>query len=155
MTLAYRIVGDTAEAEDIVQDVFTRTWLKAPAWQARDGGGATVGTWLARVVTNLSLDRRRRRRPGEALDHAADIPADAPSPQDEASGSEVRGRIMAALDRLPARQRAAIALCQFDGLSNAEAATALGTSIGSLELLLVRARRSLRAGLADLMGMGQ
>lgn len=155
MILAYRIAGDATEAEDIVQDAFTRAWVKAPAWQPREGGGASFPTWLARVVTNLSLDRLRRRRPGEALDAAEDVAADAPSPQDEAAGTQARGRIMAALGRLPERQRAAIALCQFEGLSNAEAARALEVSVGGLELLLVRARRSLRASLADLMGAGR
>ncbi len=58
---------------------------------------------------------------------------------------------MAALDGLPARQGTALALCRLQGLSNAEAAGAMGVSIGALELLLVRARRALRGSLADLI----
>jgi RNA polymerase sigma-70 factor (ECF subfamily) len=56
--------------------------------------------------------------------------------------------------QLPERQRAALALCYFEGLGNIEAAAALEVSIGALESLLVRARRAMRGALTDLAGEG-
>ena len=70
----------------------------------------------------------------------------------DAGGQNVHVHALAeALAALPERQRAAVALCRMEGLSNAAAAKALDVSVGGLEMLLVRARRSLRAALADLI----
>ena len=58
-----RSVGSRAAAEDVVQEVFTRAWVKAPGWQSRqEGGGASYGAWLARVAVNLCIDGARRQR---------------------------------------------------------------------------------------------
>ena len=165
--LAQRITGNRSDAEEIVQEAFLRCWQKAPEWRpaerpANDGAandrgpeGATAqfGTWLYRVLVNLCLDRRRRPQPVgiEAADTVADSGADG---FDETARGETSRRVQAAMAQLPERQRAALALCYFEGLGNIEAAAMLDISIGALESLLVRARRALREALGDLAEEG-
>jgi len=150
-----------------VQEAFLRCWQKAPEWRPverpandraandRGGDGATAqfGTWLYRVLVNLCLDRRRRPQPVgiEAADTVADSAADG---FDETARGETSRRVQAAMAQLPERQRAALALCYFEGLGNIEAAATLDISIGALESLLVRARRALRDALGDLSEEG-
>jgi RNA polymerase sigma-70 factor (ECF subfamily) len=143
LSLARRMTGNVAEAEDVAQDAFLRAWQKAPDWRA---GEARFSTWLYRVVVNLCLDRKRRK-PMAPLAAAGD-PLD-PAPSAELRLAEdQRARIVAtALAALPDRQRAALVLSYYEGVSNIEAAAALGVSVSALESLLVRARKALRAEL--------
>lgn len=143
LSLARRMTGNVAEAEDVAQEAFLRAWQKAPDWRV---GEARFSTWLYRVVVNLCLDRRRRK-PMAPLEAAGD-PLD-PAPSAELRLVEdQRKRIVAdALAALPDRQRAALVLSYYEGVSNIEAAEALGVSVSALESLLVRARKALRAEL--------
>jgi RNA polymerase sigma-70 factor (ECF subfamily) len=75
-----------------------------------------------------------------------------PGPHDQLAGREIGKAIAQAVGRLPERQRTAIALCYDQGLSCAEAAVAMDVSIGTMESLLFRARRSLREWLSSLSG---
>lgn len=151
--LAVRMVGNVADAEEIVQEAFLRAWLKAPEWQPRDadapGGSASFFTWLARVIVNFCLDRRRRRQTAP-LEAANDVADPAPSAVDVLASRETAARVAAAVADLPGRQRAALVMCHYEGMSNGEAAAALGLSVGAVESLLVRARRALRGTLAEL-----
>jgi RNA polymerase sigma-70 factor (ECF subfamily) len=88
----------------------------------------------------------------EAADTVADSAADG---FDETARGETSRRVQAAMAQLPERQRAALALCYFEGLGNIEAAATLDISIGALESLLVRARRALRDALGDLAEGGE
>ena len=143
--LAARFMGGRGEAEEIVQEAFTRLWLKAPEWQP---GGAQVSTWLHRVVVNLCLDRKRRPL-GEALEAAAEIEDPAPRSDALLLAGERRRRVREAIDALPERQRAALMLCHFEEMTNIEAAAILEIGVGALESLLVRARRALRESLHE------
>lgn len=151
VALAGRIVRNRSDAEEIVQEAFMRAWIKASNWQARRGsaGGAEFSTWLYRVVVNLCVDHGRRpvAAPIEAADEIAD---QSPGAEEQVLGHETSRRVAQAIARLPERQRAALALCHYDGMSNIDAAAALDISVGALESLLVRARRALRSELADL-----
>ncbi len=141
--LARRIVGNDALAEDIVQDALLRVWINAARWRPQ----AAFRTWLYRVVVNLCLNARRR--PADLPLAAAGDPA---GQDDTAAALERRERdraVAAAIEALPARQRAAIVLTYQEGLSNAEAAAVLDASVSGLEALLVRAKRTLRAALGD------
>lgn len=144
--LAARFMGGRAEAEEIVQEAFTRLWLKAPDWQP---DGAQVSTWLHRVVVNLCIDRKRRPR-AETLDSAVEIEDPAPHGDALVLAAQRRQRVRAAVDLLPERQRSALMLCHFEEMSNVEAAEILEIGVGALESLLVRARRALRDSLQDL-----
>jgi RNA polymerase sigma-70 factor (ECF subfamily) len=153
--LAGRITGNRGDAEEIVQEAFLRAWLKAPTWLDREArtGGAAFGTWLGRVVVNLCLDRKRKAAP-LPLEAAAEVVDPKPDAFAAAAGSEVAARVSKAVSALPDRQRAAIALCHYEGLSNIEAAAMLDITVGALESLLVRARKSLRTALADIAPEG-
>ncbi len=150
VALATRIAGSRGDAEDIVQEAFLRTWLKAPEWRDETApGGARFTTWFTRVVVNLCIDRRRKPVMS-SLDLAAELPSSDPGGFEVVAQGETRSRVLAALSLLPERQRAALTLCHWDGMSNTEASDVLGVSVGALESLLVRARRTLRDTLADL-----
>lgn len=169
--VAQRIVANRSDAEEIVQETFLRCWQKAPEWlpandraPADQAGGdqaegdatgrAQIGTWLYRVLVNLCLDRRRRPRPVE-IEAAAEVADDRANGFDARAASETSQRVAAAMAALPDRQRAALALCYFEGLGNIEAAAALAVSVGALESLLVRGRRALKESLADLSATRQ
>ena len=105
-------------------------------------------TWLYRIVINLCLNANRR--PADLPLAAAGDPAD-PAPDAGAALelAERDRRLAAAIDALPARQRAAIVLTYQEGLSNAEVAAVLDVSVSGIETLLVRAKRALRAAFGD------
>jgi len=148
MRVAFAILRDAAEAEDIVQEAFVRVWARAAQWRAGEGG--SFAAWLTRITVNLAIDLRRRPRPAP-LGEKDDFPATGPGSDQVVAGRQIGARIRAAMAALPERQRTAFALCQIERMHNAEAARSLGISLGALELLLVRARKSMRRQLADLI----
>jgi RNA polymerase sigma-70 factor (ECF subfamily) len=142
--LARRITGNDADAEEVVQEALLRVWTNAPRWRPL----ASFRTWFYRVVLNLCLSRRRR--PGfMPLDAAGDPPDPAPAADTALAAAEADRQVAAAIAALPDRQRAAIVLTYHEGLSNAEAAAILETSVSGLEALLVRAKRALRQQLGE------
>jgi RNA polymerase sigma-70 factor (ECF subfamily) len=149
--LAARVTGNRADAEDAVQEAFLRVWLKAPDWRPEASGGAKFSTWFYRVLMNLCIDRTRRIQPGP-LDAAGEIVDPHPDSFDILASNETTRRVAAAVAKLPDRQRAALALCHYEGMSNTEAAAVLDLSVGAVESLLVRARRNLRGALAEFVG---
>ncbi len=142
--LAWRMLGDGAEAEDVVQDVFTKLWVGAKGWTPLGGG---LGAWLRRIAANACLDRLRRRRhvSGEPVPERAD---EAPGADAMIDANRRRQAVAAAIQALPDRQRAAIVLTYYEGVPNAEAAAMLDLGVKALESLLVRARQSLTRALA-------
>lgn len=144
--IAMRLTGNAADADEALQEAFLRAWRKAPDWRANDEDDATASfsTWLIRVLVNLCIDRRRRPQ-NLPLEVAGDPPDTGRNAEGRLADREVARSVRAAIDRLPDRQRVALLLCHFDGISNAEAAASLDVSVKALEALLVRARRSLRA----------
>jgi RNA polymerase sigma-70 factor (ECF subfamily) len=144
--VAQRIVRNAADAEEVVQESLTRLWVFADRW---DPDTARFTSWFYRIVTNQAISRVRRKTT-ESID-AIDEPLDStPGPHDQLAGREIGAAINAAISKLPQRQRAAIALCYDQGLSCSEAADAMGVSVGTMESLLFRARRSLRDWLLPL-----
>ena len=148
LSLAERMLGDAAEAEDVAQETFFKVWRNAPLWRP---GAAKFDTWLHRVTLNLCYDRLRRRRERPTAD-PPDTPDPGPAPDRGLLAADVGRRVNTALQALPPRQREAIVLCHYQELGNIEAAGLMGVSIEALESLLSRGRRALRAALADLAG---
>jgi RNA polymerase sigma-70 factor, ECF subfamily len=138
--LAERVVRSPAEADEIGQDAFLRVWTAAPSFDPRLG---RFSTWLHRIVVNLALDRLRRpaHRP---LDEAGDLRSDDPEPVAVIIAAERQALLAQALDALPHRQRAALALFHMEGLSGREAAEVMQVSEKAFESLLIRARAALR-----------
>lgn len=143
--LARQVTGSHAEAEDAVQSAFLKVWARAASWRP---GGAKFSTWLWRVVLNQGIDTRRRPAavPIDMVEEPADPRVD---PVGVIADRQDRARLDRALAELPERQRSALALIYGAGASNAEAAEALGISIGALEQLLVRGRKALRERMTE------
>lgn len=148
ITLAERIVSGNAEADDIGQDAFLKVWSKAAEFDPRLG---RFTTWLYRVVMNLALDRRRRR-PSQryrGIEDAAEIACSGPSALAVIEAKDEARLVEDALDALPERQKAAIALFHMEGLSGREAARVMSLSEKAFESLLVRARKALKQQVAE------
>ena len=111
---------------------------------------AAFRTWFYRVVLNLCLNRKRRA-PFVALADVEEPSDPAPDPFLEIEHRQTDRLVAAAIAGLPDRQRAAIVLTYQEGMSNAETAAVLGTSISGIETLLVRARRALRKALGSVL----
>ena len=143
--IAYRMIGDSTEAEDLAQEALTRLWQHAGRWQA---GGAGIGAWLTRVTMNLCLDRLRRRRfaSDEAVPERAD---EAPLAPEVIAAEQERQRVVAAIAALPDNQRAAIVLTYYEDQPNAAAAESLDMNIKAFESLLLRARGALKRALTS------
>lgn len=146
LALARRILGNAADAEDVTQEAMLRVWTHAPRWQPL----AQFRTWLTRITVNLCLDRKRRA-PWVALDAAGELADPAPGASEQAEHAERETLVAAAIAGLPARQRAAIALTYGDGMSNAQVADILGTSVSAVETLLVRGKQNLRRALDNVI----
>jgi len=143
--IAYRMIGDGAEAEDVAQEALLRLWSSAARWRP---GGSGIAAWLTRVTVNLCLDRLRRRR--FASDEAVPERADPAPGADAALAADwLRDRTLAALATLNARQRAAIVLTYYEELPNAAAAEMMDMNLKAFESLLLRARSALKAALAE------
>jgi RNA polymerase sigma-70 factor (ECF subfamily) len=145
MALAYRMLGDWQQAEDVAQDAFLHVHRGA----ARYRPDAQFTTWMYRIATNLCLDalRRRKRAPVE-MPAAADFPADAE--RDPVEADERTRMVRQAVDALPERQRTAVLLHRYEGFSCREIVEVTGWSESAVESLLVRAYAKLREALSDL-----
>lgn len=142
--IAYRMIGDAAEAEDIAQEALLRLWASAERWRP---GQAGIAAWLTRVAVNQCLDRLRRRRfaSGEEPPERAD---EAPGAEAQVEDEQLRRAARTALGDLSERHRAAIVLTYYEELPNSMAAEALEMNLKAFESLLLRARGAMRASLA-------
>ncbi len=147
LAFAARIIGDRAEAEDVMQEAFVRVWKNAGKWD--QGRKARFTTWFYRIVMNLCIDTQRRRKPASDIDAAAEMAAGGPLPDDQLSDRQKAGQVAEVMKMLPERQRLAMTLCYLQEQGNKEAAAILGVSIGALESLLVRGRARMAELLQD------
>jgi RNA polymerase sigma-70 factor, ECF subfamily len=146
----YRMLGSRAEAEEVCQETFLRVWKQAGTYVAR----AKPSTWLYRIAHNLAVDRIRRRREGAHPLGLEEVPT-SERPSLHLHDKQVAEAVQRALAELPERQRAAISLVHYQGMSNAEAAEVLGVRLRALESLLARGRRQLREQLAAFHSEGR
>ena len=137
---AWRILGDEAEAEDVAQDAMLKLWRQADDWRA---GEARISTWLYRVTHNLCIDRIRKRRPTAPIEDVAEPPDPVPSALQRLMNSEESRVLARAILALPDRQRQALVLRHFEGMSNPDIGERLDCSVEAVESLLARARRQL------------
>ena len=143
LALARRMLRDDAEAEDVAQEAMLRLW--------RTGGEVEIGPhglrpWLRRVASNLCIDRIRAGQRVTVTDEVPEETVDADQ-LTRLEGEDTAARVGGALKVLPERQRQALTLFHYEGLSQVEIGAMMGISDEAVESLLARARRSLKASL--------
>ena len=149
-SLAFRILRDQRDAEEVVQDVFAQAWRESARYNTRRG---SVMAWLMTLTRSRAVDRLRgrRSRPENALaaDPRAEI-TDAAALADEQLAWSVRAdRVRAALDAVPVLQRVAIELAFYEGLTHAEIAARLEEPLGTVKTRIRQGLLKLRERLAD------
>ena len=148
LRLAKSMLGETGDAEEVTQEAMLRLWKVAPQWKP---GKAKVSTWLWRVASNLCIDRLRAQST-ISID-SIDEPEDGlPSVDEKLLSNDRAAALSQALEKLPPRQRAAVALRHLEGLSNKEIAELLGTSIDAVESLIARGILALKSQLLGRKG---
>ncbi|MDH3944504.1 MAG: sigma-70 family RNA polymerase sigma factor [Anaerolineae bacterium] len=145
--VAYRLMGDPAEAEDVTQDAFISAYRKLNTFR-----GGSFKAWVLRIVTNAAYDalRKRKRRPTTPLEplNPDDEEVESPvwmadpgeSPEDTAARTELSRAIQDCLDGLDVDFRAVVVMVDVQGLGYNEAAAAVGKPLGTVKSRLARAR---------------
>jgi RNA polymerase sigma-70 factor (ECF subfamily) len=138
LRMAFRILGNWADAEDVAQEVF----LKLHRHGLRFANDAALGAWIYRVTVNLCIDRARVARPvSAAMVETSEVSlVEAALIRDQQ-----KQRLMAALAELPVKERAALVLREIEELSTAEVAAALGSTEGTVRSQVFRAMAKLRS----------
>ncbi|MCX5204405.1 RNA polymerase sigma factor SigE [Streptomyces sp. NBC_00237] len=144
--LAYRLTGNQHDAEDLTQEVFVRVFRSLSTYTP-----GTFEGWLHRITTNLFLDmvRRKQRIRFDSLgdDAAERLPSRDPSPQQAFQDTHFDADVQQALDTLAPEFRAAVVLCDIEGLSYEEIAATLGVKLGTVRSRIHRGRSHLRKAL--------
>ena len=144
--LAYRLTGNPHDAEDLTQEVFVRVFRSLTSYTP-----GTFEGWLHRITTNLFLDSARRRQrirfEGLSQDAEGRLAGGDPSPAQAFDERHLDGDIQAALRDLPPEYRAAVVLCDIEGLSYEEIAATLGVKLGTVRSRIHRGRAQLRTAL--------
>ena len=142
--MVWRMMNGNAETEDVAQEAFIKLWAN-PA-QIREA--KALKGWLMRVASNLAVDRLRKKQfvDIEAIGEIVD-----PKQRTDAGldGKTATRRVDQAIARLPERQKLAVTLVYFEGMSNMAAASVMEVSVDAIESLLTRGRRALKESLAD------
>jgi RNA polymerase sigma-70 factor (ECF subfamily) len=151
---AYRVTGNTMDAEDVLQTVFARLMRRrqdAPAILPE-----TAGSYLHRAAVNAALDllrSRRRMRTVELGEAEQDLPDESRNgPEENSRNRELSRRLRAALTQLPPRQGEIFALRYLEGMGNLEISRLLGSSQTAIAVILHRARRRLQNELRSWQG---
>ena len=145
VAIARRMLRDDAEAEDVAQETLLRLWRNAANLELGEGG---VRPWLRRVAANLCIDRVRAQK-NTSLGDALPEEAEPAGQVTRLAERELGRRVDAALKALPERQRLALTLFHYEGMSQIEVGEAMGISDEAVESLLARARSTLKASLKD------
>jgi RNA polymerase sigma factor (sigma-70 family) len=144
--LAYRLTGNVPDAEDLTQEVFVRVFRSLPTYTP-----GTFEGWLHRITTNLFLDMARRRQrirfEGLGEEAAGRLSGDEPTPAQAFDARHLDGDVQQALAALAPEYRAAVVLCDIEGLSYEEVAGTLGVKLGTVRSRIHRGRAQLRVAL--------
>jgi RNA polymerase sigma-70 factor, ECF subfamily len=162
MNLAYRMLRDATEAEDLAQNVFIQVYKSANRYHV----SSKFSTWLFTIARNLCLNeiRRRSRHPADSLDAPRTEHEDQPAQQFEDKSAtpppqqllhgELEEKVEAALAGLPESQRTALLLCRQEELSYEEIAKVLGCSLSATKSLIHRGREAVKERLKTYLRSG-
>lgn len=126
--VALRILGDTAAAEDVLQEVFLQLWRRPDCFDSSRGA---LGAWLAVIARNRAIDILRKRQPEtELVDIAIPLALDFTSEADRRRMSE---KVRTILQEMPVAQRTALEMAYFEGLSHSEIAVITGEPLGTIK----------------------
>jgi RNA polymerase sigma-70 factor (ECF subfamily) len=145
--IAYRMLNNPADADDVVQDAFLS------AYRARDRfrGDAQVTTWLYRIVVNAALQKIRKDKKPKAMTQSGvedmEVVDWSPGPESQTLNSELRGKLETAIGDLSEDLRTAVVLRDVQQLSTEEAADVVGVSVPAFKARLHRGRVALREAL--------
>ena len=149
----WRMISNREDVEDLAQEVFVRAFAAIKSFRRE----SNLHTWLYRIATNLCVDKYRRdgvekrliipiereRRDDEEAT-SADVPDGTHDPQRLCERAELQAEVQKALSKLPEKLRAAVLLCDLEGMSYEEIAEALGCPVGTVKSRLFNARVQLR-----------
>lgn len=142
-SVALRVLGDTGNAEDVLQEVFMQLWRNPDLFDASRGN---LGAWLAVIARNRAIDALRRRRPDTDIeDVILSVSYDMSSAADR---SRAMHKIREVLGNMPDLQRKAVELAYFEGLSHTEIASKTGEPLGTVKTRIRAGLLSLRKAFA-------
>jgi RNA polymerase sigma-70 factor, ECF subfamily len=149
LALARRILAGSADAEEVVQEVFLHVWNHAGRY---DAARSSVSTWLVLITRSRAIDRLRSRKVVERVHetaHLEDPSADHASPEGLESVfiRERRQRVKSELDRLPPEQRQVLEMAFYEGLSQTEIADRASLPLGTVKTRTLLAMKKLRSAL--------
>lgn len=144
LSIAYTQSRNAADARDLVQECFMRAWQRLDTLD----DPSRFGHWLGRMVRNLAIDWRRRKKPG-SLDTTIDFPGDGPA-EPPMERAEQKGQIDQALASLDEQSRACVTLRYYEGLSSKQIGELLDLTAAAVDMRLSRARTLLRERLGAL-----
>jgi RNA polymerase sigma-70 factor, ECF subfamily len=141
-SVALRVLRDTGQAEDILQEVFLQLWRKPAAFVQNRG---SLGAWLVVIARNRAIDVLRRRKPSDSVD---DVVLTSPiNVADEAERNIAMQRVRSVIANLPEEQRRTLDLAYFEGLSHTEIASRTGDPLGTVKTRIRQALITLRKAL--------
>jgi RNA polymerase sigma-70 factor, ECF subfamily len=138
-SVALRVLKDTGQAEDVMQDVFFHLWENPRAFVPSRG---SLGAWLLVVARNRAIDALRRRRPSDPVEDVV-LPSKT-NLASEAECSVMMERVRVVIDRLPSDQQRSLQLAFFEGLSHSEIAAQTGDPLGTIKTRIRSALISVR-----------
>jgi RNA polymerase sigma factor (sigma-70 family) len=144
-SIAYRISGDAALAEECTQDTFVTLWRRAGSFDPARG---QASTWLFTIARNLAISAVRRRRPTVELDERAE-PVTAEGPEELIAAADAAAQLAEAMAALPEQQAVVLQLAYFEGLSQSEIAIRLGLPLGTVKGRVRLALERMRVLVAD------
>jgi len=142
-SVALRVLGDTAAAEDVIQEVFMQLWRNPQAFSSSRG---SMGAWLAVIARHRAIDHLRRRKTETDIEDVV-ISVDARI-DDEVERHAFLAKIRNVLSGLPEQQRTAVEMSFFDGLTHSEIAKKTGDPLGTIKTRIRTALTSVRRALA-------
>ena len=141
-----RIVGNVAEAEDVVQEVFIKVWNKRNEIESFNN----LEAWCMTLTKNLSIDKlRSKHRRVDALPDSYDMPSQSVSPYQATVANDTISRIEKMMTALPEKQRMVMQLRDIEGMSYKEIAEILKITLDQVKINLFRARKDIRSQLLN------